>query len=101
MRRLGAVLVGLGAIYILLVGALALAMRQPPAVFGQVMKHMPGPMFMLLPFEPLWMWARAGNLKMGDPAPVFDLTTPDRKSSGGLAGHRGVRPVVLIFGSYT
>ncbi|HVX66717.1 MAG TPA: hypothetical protein VHA11_08955 [Bryobacteraceae bacterium] len=101
MRRLGAVLVGLGAVYVLLVGALALAMRQPPAVFGRIMKHMPGPMFLLLPFEPLWMWARAGNLKTGDLAPGFTLQTPDRKSSGGLEEHRGIRPVVLVFGSYT
>jgi hypothetical protein len=101
MRRLGAVLVGLGAVYVLLVGALALAMRQPPAVFGQIMKHVPGPMFLVLPFEPLWMWARAGNLKPRDPAPGFVLSTPDRKSTAGLAEHRGTRPVVLIFGSYT
>jgi hypothetical protein len=101
MRRLGRVLVGLAAIYVILVAALAVVMRQPPTVFGKVMSKMPGPMFMVLPFEPLWMWARAGNLKPGDPAPVFSLTTLDRKSQGSIAEHRGVRPVVLVFGSYT
>jgi hypothetical protein len=101
MRKLGAGLVVLGAAYVLLVGALALAMRQPPPVFGQIMSHMPGPMFLLLPFEPLWMWARAGRLQPGDVAPGFTLPAPGGKSQAGLAEHRGVRPVVLIFGSYT
>ena len=82
-------------------GALAVAMRQPPGVFGQIMSHMPMPMFLILPFEPLWMWARAGTLRPGDPAPGFALSTPDRKSSASLAEHRGTRPVVLVFGSYT
>lgn len=101
MRRLGQVLVGLAAIYVILVAALATAMRQPPAVFGRIMSKMPGPAFMVLPFEPLWMWARMGGLKTGDPAPVFSLSTLDHKSQVSLAEHRGVRPVVLVFGSYT
>ncbi|MGE5644725.1 MAG: hypothetical protein ACM336_02925 [Acidobacteriota bacterium] len=101
MRRLGQGLVGLAVVYVLLVAALAVAMRQPPSVFGRVMSKMPGPMFLVLPFQPLWMWARAGGLKPGDTAPVFSLPTLDRKSQVSIAEHRGVRPVVLIFGSYT
>jgi hypothetical protein len=101
MRRVGVVVVGLAAIYVLLVAGLAVAMRQPPAVFGQVMSKMPWPAFVVLPFESLWMWARAGGLKTGDTAPVFSLSTLDRKSRVTLAEHRGARPVVLVFGSYT
>ncbi|HEX8984822.1 MAG TPA: hypothetical protein VF767_05310 [Bryobacteraceae bacterium] len=101
MRKLRAVLVAVAAVYVLLTAGLAIAMRQPPAVFGQIMARMPWPAFVLLPFEPLWMWARAGGLNEGDTAPAFILPTVDRKTSAGIAGHRGVRPVVLVFGSYT
>lgn len=44
---------------------------------------------------------REGNLKVGDPAPDFTLKTLDGKSEVKLSSHRGQRPVVLIFGSYT
>jgi len=101
VRKLGVVLVAVAAVYVLLTAGLAIAMRQPPAVFGQIMAKMPWPAFVLLPFEPLWMWARSGGLNEGDTAPVFTLPTVDRKASAGLAEHRGVRPVVLVFGSYT
>jgi thiol-disulfide isomerase/thioredoxin len=49
--------------------------------------------------------AQAGRhpetLRKGDPAPDFTLRSPDGKSSFHLADLRGVKPVVLIFGSYT
>ena len=101
MRRLGKILIGGVVVYLVLVAALAVVMRQPPAVFGQVMAKMPGPMFLVLPFESLWMWARAGSLRTGDAAPDFTLPTLDRKAAVRLAEHRGARPVVLVFGSYT
>jgi hypothetical protein len=100
MRKWVCALIGVGAVYLLLVGGLAVAMRQPPAVFGRVMSHVPGPMFLMLPFESLWMSARAGDLKPGDPAPDFTLATLDRASRVRLSQWRG-RPVVLVFGSYT
>jgi len=37
----------------------------------------PGPLFVLLPFEPLWNIARAGHVRPGDAAPDFDLQTLD------------------------
>ena len=47
--------------------------------------------------------SRAGTLKVGDPAPDFELK---RLASGEgemvkLSSFRGKQPVVLIFGSYT
>jgi peroxiredoxin len=46
-------------------------------------------------------WARAGGFETGDPAPDFTLSRLDRKGSVTLSSHRGERPVVLVFGSYT
>jgi peroxiredoxin len=57
-------------------------------------------MFIVLPFESLWMSARAGDLRPGDAAPDFSLPTQDRTSHVRLSQFRG-RPVVLVFGSYT
>ncbi len=49
--------------------------------------------------------AQAGRhpetLRKGDQAPDFALRSPDGKNSFRLAELRGVKPVVLIFGSYT
>jgi peroxiredoxin len=62
---------------------------------------------MVIPFEPMWMRARAGILDVGDPAPDFVLRTVDKtghSQTGGevqLASFRGRLPVVLVFGSYT
>jgi hypothetical protein len=76
------------------------AMRQPPEKFAKVMKHVPGPAFMFIPFETLWNGARKGTLDPGDSAPEFTLTTTDHAQTVGLSQLRG-RPVVLVFGSYT
>ncbi|MDX2151133.1 MAG: hypothetical protein SFV54_10390 [Bryobacteraceae bacterium] len=77
------------------------AMRQPPDRFGAFMKHVPMPAMMVIPFEPLWMSARAGTLKTGDAAPDFTLPTVDRTEQVRLSEVWRERPVVLIFGSYT
>jgi hypothetical protein len=82
------------------VAFIAHAMRQPPEKFAQVMKHVPGPAFMLIPFETLWNSARKGTLNPGETAPQFQLSTTDHKVSVNLAQLRG-KPVVLVFGSYT
>ena len=76
------------------------AMRQPPEKFGRVMMHVPGPAFMLFPFETMWNRARAGVVQPGDLAPDFRLPTLDHQSEVELAALRG-KPVVLVFGSYT
>ncbi len=72
-----------------------------PTLFGRVMRRVPEPAFVVIPFKRLWFIARAGRLKPGDAAPDFDLPTQDKKSRVGLASFRGREPVVLIFGSYT
>ena len=56
---------------------------------------------MVIPFKQLWFIARAGHLKVGDPAPDFNLPTPDKKAQVQLSSFRRQKPVVLIFGSYT
>ena len=91
----------MAALYLALIGALWAAMYQPPARFGLVMAKIPGSMFRVLPFRPLWMAARAGPLKRGDPAPDFELETVDHQSRVRLSAFRGSKPVVLVFGSYT
>ena len=83
------------------VAGLAWAMRQPPDQFGAIMAKMPMAAFLVLPFETLWMSARAGHLAIGDAAPGFTLKSPDGSSTVELASFQGKRPVVLIFGSYT
>ena len=87
--------------YIALSAGLFWAMTRPPDQFGRVMSHTPFPLMMVLPFEPLWMRARAGALRPGDSAPDFRLPTLDGKQLVQLSSLRGSRPVVLIFGSYT
>lgn len=76
------------------------AMRQPPEKFGQVMKHVPWPAFLIMPFETMWTRARAGGLQPGEMAPDFQLQTVDHQQEVQLSALRG-KPVVLVFGSYT
>ena len=89
------------ALYLAALAGLYTVMCQPPEVFGGIMKHVPDLAFMVFPFRPLWLRARAGLLKVGDPAPDFTLETQDKKSRVQLSSFRGVKPVVLVFGSYT
>lgn len=96
--RLG---VGVLVLYLVFLGAVVWAMHQPPEVFGSFMKHVPGPAYLLVPFETFWSHARAGSLQVGDHAPDFTLTSADHASTLHLAELRGKQPVVLIFGSYT
>ena len=77
------------------------AMCQPPERFGAIMQHVPDFAFMILPFRPFWMSARAGNLRVGDAAPDFELPTLDHKRTVKLSSEHASKPVVLIFGSYT
>ncbi len=95
------IFVGLAGIYLLLVLGLAWAMRQPPDVFGRVMAKAPAAAYIMLPFETLWTWARAGRLHLGSPAPDFKLEKKDKDGQVRLSSFRGAKPVVLVFGSYT
>ncbi len=100
-RRLAKIGIAVVAVYGILTAALAWAMRQPPEVFGRIMAHVPMPLMIVLPFEPLWMNARAGHLNVGDEAPDFMLPTTSHDANVQLASFRRRQPVVLVFGSYT
>ena len=94
------VVAGLLVAWIAFVGFVTWSMYQPPEKFARVMSHMPGPVvFLIAPFETLWMRARAGHLKPGDPAPDFNLLKLDKSERVQLSSLH--QPVVLIFGSYT
>jgi hypothetical protein len=91
---------GVAAVYTAVLGGLLVVMRRP-TVFGQVMRHVPGPALAVIPAKQLWFIARAGRLREGDLAPDFTLRTSDKKSRVRLSSFQGHRPVVLVFGSYT
>lgn len=103
MRKLiGIALVGLVVLYAILCAGLYAAMRQPPERFGAIMKYVPESVaFMVLPFRPFWMVARAGNLNVGDAAPDFVLPAVDHSHVVSLSSEYRTKPVVLVFGSYT
>ena len=101
MRRLDKILAVVAVLYLALAGGLLWAMYQPPAKFGQIMRHMPTPAYVILPFKQLWFVARGGSLSVGDAAPDFSLPTFDHKEHVQLSSFRGQKPVVLVFGSYT
>jgi hypothetical protein len=89
------------SVYLILACGLFVAMLQPPAVFGHIMSKLPRVSYFLFPFEPMWLVARRGHLKVGDAAPDFNLKTADGSRSVRLSSFRGQKPVVLIFGSHT
>ena len=51
--------------------------------------------------RPGMMSMEQGALQVGDMAPTFTLKSLDGESETALASFRGVKPVVLLFGSYT
>ncbi len=101
MRALLKVVLVLALAYAAAVAGLAIAMRQRVDTFGAIMAKLPPVAYIVLPFQPLWMSARAGSLQVGQEAPDFSLKTADRGSVVRLSSFRGQKPVVLIFGSYT
>ena len=77
-------------------------MQRPPEAFARVMSKVPAaPVFLILPFETLWMHARAGALRPGDTAPDFTLAKFDHNGTVQLSSLTAQKPVVLVFGSYT
>ena len=101
LKFFGIGLAGLAALYGVACGGIYIAMCQPPERFGAIMSHVPDVAFLILPFRPFWMSARAGNLKVGDAAPDFELPTLDHRRTVKLSSEYRSKPVVLIFGSYT
>lgn len=91
----------LAALYAVVTAALFTIMLRPPDKFAGVMKYVPWPAFVVLPFKPLWNVARKGHVVVGDMAPDFSLESPDHQSTFQLSSMRGQKPVVLVFGSYT
>ena len=77
------------------------AMRQAPERFGRVMSKMPEVAYVMVPFETMWVHARAGVLEAGDLAPDFSLVKLDKSDTVHLAALSQKQPVVLVFGSYT
>ena len=77
------------------------AMRQPPEAFGRVMSKMPEIAYVMVPFETMWLQARAGVLQPGNAAPDFSLQKLDKRETIHLSAFSGKQPVVLVFGSYT
>ena len=102
-RILFPILIALPVLWLTACGALYAVMCRGPEPFGRLMAKLPGPVpFLILPFETLWMHARWGSLRPGDPAPDFTLTTLDKTGQVQLSSFSAQhRPVVLIFGSYT
>ena len=101
MQRTLLVLTVVVLVYALISAAFLGLMMQTPDTFAGVMRHVPWPAFMVLPFKPMWTFARRGRVKVGDPAPDFALETTDHRSRVQLSVLRGQMPVVLVFGSYT
>ena len=100
-RAIVTVLVCIGLLYSFALIGFYYAMCQPPQRFSRVMMHTGPVPFLLFPFESMWKSARSGHLKVGDSAPDFTLPLLDHSAQVTLSSFRGVRPVALIFGSYT
>jgi len=101
-KLLLALIVALIAVYLAFGAFLWRTMHKPPEEFGRVMAKMPGPfVFLLFPFETMWVHARTGNLNLGDPAPDFSLMKVDKSGYVRLTDLNKRQPVVLVFGSYT
>ena len=88
-------------LYAVALGVLFVLMGRSNTVAGKTLSALPGPAFMLLPLESMWTRARRGALQVGQTAPDFDLPTLDGTARVRRSGLRGVKPVALIFGSYT
>jgi hypothetical protein len=101
VRKVALVLAILLLTYGVATAGLYLAMSQPPETFGAIMAKVPMVAMIVLPFEPLWMSARRGTLEVGNTAPDFSLPTVDRSRTVTLSEEMRLRPVVLVFGSYT
>lgn len=100
-RRILGISASLAAVYGLLLAGFDYAMHQPPDAFSRVMMHVGPAPFLLFPFETMWKNARAGTLQVGSVAPDFTLPLLDGSSSVRLSSFHGIKPVVLVFGSYT
>jgi hypothetical protein len=100
LRIAGRTLLFAAAVYVTLIGVLAAVMPNLE-LFGKVMAKIPRPLWVAIPMRPMFNVIRAGNLKIGDQAPDFDLPATDKQNHVRLSSFRDQKPVVLVFGSYT
>jgi hypothetical protein len=101
MRRVLKTVLVLGLVYLFALIGLFTAMCQTPEVFSTVMSKTPNLVFLVFPFKPMWLYARKGELRVGEQAPDFSLEQFDKKATVQLSALKGKKPVVLVFGSYT
>jgi hypothetical protein len=101
LKVFAAALASVGVLWVAATAALYAAMCQTPSTFGAIMSHVPTVAMIVLPFEPLWMSARAGHLAVGDVAPDFNLPMLHGDRTVRLSEAVREKPVVLVFGSYT
>ena len=102
MKRTLIIFAALALLWVLGCAVIYAAMRQPPETFGRVIAKIPAPVvFVAFPFETLWIHARAGQLRVGDPAPDFSLAKVDKSGQVQLSALNRQQPTVLVFGSYT
>jgi len=94
-------LLSLGALWLSLAGLLYFAMLQPPERLGRIMAKVSTKARKVLAVKPLWLLARRGSLTIGDAAPDFELPRLQEEGVVRLSEEYRVKPVVLIFGSYT
>lgn len=95
------ILLLLVVLWLAFLGLVYAKMKSPPEQFGMFISKLPVPFYFVLPFETLWSSARAGRVNVGDAAPDFELGKADKTGTVRLSSFRGIKPVVLIFGSYT
>jgi hypothetical protein len=108
VKLAGKILISIAATYGAILVALYVIISLPPGRFANIIASIPssetpgGPLFeYVLPLEPIFKSARAGKLRVGDAAPSFNLKLVHGDERVQLDSFRGVKPVVLIFGSYT
>jgi hypothetical protein len=85
MRLWKKVLIGLGAVVVLAVGAMTYMIGGPRNLIG------------MLRYDQ----RQEGSLKVGDPAPEVALLALDGTTPVKLSERLGGKPTVLIFGSFT
>jgi hypothetical protein len=100
LRAARSIAIVVAVVYVVFLSGMFIVMSQPPQRFGQIMRYVPMPAMMIVPFEPMWNAARGGELRVGDEAPDFTLPRSDKSGDVKLSSLRG-KPVVLVFGSYT
>ena len=94
-------LILLVALWLVVIGGLYLAMLQSPATLGPIVAKFPPLARKFLAVKPLLRRARRGSLAIGAAAPDFELARLQGSGVVRLSEEYRVKPVALVFGSYT